>query len=248
MQISELHLPAAGFDLHDLPASAAALGLGVGDLEQALRFILSLIASLGGPGELAATALLGLHHRLGGQSEDTPTIVDPARPGLTLQDPPGALRNWIARVLAHVGTAGQASAEVLLEWLAALGAGVLPDDIHEALAPDLLEGAGTFADPWRLSWPGAATEEGPDLELWLEPAGAPVAWAGGLVTQAQAATEMSELAGVVRRLSWFDAPLRSLVGGLSTRDIAERLQSLQTHFNSGDGVVARDSQAPSIFG
>src|SRR5918911_624255 len=103
MQISELHLPAAGFDQHDLPASAAALGLGVGDLEQALRFILSLIASLGGPRELAAT--------------------------------------------------------------------VLPGDIHEGLAPDLLEGAGTFADPWRLSWPGAATEEGPDLELWLEPAG-----------------------------------------------------------------------------
>jgi hypothetical protein len=47
-----------------------------------------------------------------------------------------------------------------------------PDDIHADAAPDLLVGAGTFGDPWRVSWPGAS-EGGPDLELWLEPSGPP---------------------------------------------------------------------------
>lgn len=249
VQIDELHLPpAAGFDLHDLGASAASLGLGISDLEQALRFVLLLFASRAGPAEQVASALLGLHHRLGGQSEDTPTIVDPAQPGLALRDPLGALREWIARLFAHVGTSGRASADVLFEWLAALGAGRLPDEIHEEVVSDILEGAGTFADPWRVSWPGAPTDSGPDLELWLEPAGPPAGWAGGLVTAAQAATNMADLASVVSRLSWFDPPLRSLVGGLSTRDITERLHGLQTHFNSGDGVVSADSQAPDIFG
>ena len=249
MQIAELHLPPAeGFDLHDLGATAAALGLGIGDLEQALRFVLSLFAILTGPAEQVATALLGLHHRLSGLSEDTPTIVDPAQPGLTLHDPLGALRGWIARLVAHVGTAGDASAAVLLEWLAALGADALPNDIHADAAPDLLVGAGTFADPWRVSWPGGPNEGGPDLELWLEPQGPPSAWVAGLVTKAQAATDVAELADVVSQLSWFDPALRSLVGGLSRRDITERLQTLQTHFNSGDGVVAADSQGPDIFG
>jgi len=249
MRIAELRLPpAAPFDLHDIAAAAAGLGLGVGDLEQAMRFVLSLFAILTGPGEQVATALLGLHHRLSGLSEDTPTIVDPAQPGLTLRDPLGALRGWIARLIGHVGTAGQPSAAVLLEWLAALGAGRLPDDIHADAAPDLLFGAGTFADPWRVSWPGNPDQGGPELELWLEPAGPPSGWVNGLVTQAQAATGMAELAHVVSRLSWFDPPLRSIAGGLSERDIAERLVALQTHFNAGDGVVAADSQAPDVFG
>jgi hypothetical protein len=249
MAIDELHLPpAVPFDLHDLPAAAASLGLGIGDLEQAMRFILSLFATLTGPAEQVAAALLGLHHRLSGLSEDTPTIVDPAQPGLTLRDPLGALQGWIARLVAHVGTAGHASAAVLLEWLAALGAGRLPDDIHADAAPELLFGAGTFADPWRVSWPGGPEEGGPDLELWLEPAGPPSGWVSGLATQAQAATDLAELAQVVSRLSWFDPSLRSIVGGLSERDITERLQALQTHFNAGDGVVPADSQGPDIFG
>lgn len=249
IEIAELRLPpTAGFDLHDLPATAASLGLGVGDLEAALRCLLSLFASFAGPAEQVGTALLGLHHRLSGLSEDTPSIVDPAQPGLTLRDPLGALRGWIARVITHVGTAGEASAAVLFEWLAALGSGALPDEIHADAAPDLLVGAGTFSDPWRVSWPGAPDAAGPDLELWLEPEGPPGAWVNGLVTQAQAGTDLAELARVIERLSWFDPPLRSMVGGLSQRDITERLLALQTHFNAGDGVVDADSQGPDIFG
>jgi len=249
LRIDELRLPISGlFDLHNPVAAAASLGLGVGDLEQALRLVLSLFAILTGPSEQVATALLGLHHRLSGLSEDTPTIIDPAQPGLTLRDPLGALRGWIARLVAHVGTSGQASAAVLLEWLAALGAGRLPDDIHAVAAPDLLCGAGTFADPWRVSWPGNPAAGGPELELWLEPAGPPSGWASGLATQAQAATGLGELAKVVSRLAWFDPSLRSIVGGLNERDIAERLQALQTLLTASDGVVPADSQGPDIFG
>jgi large repetitive protein len=249
MHIVELRLPpATGFDLNDLPATAASLGLGVGDLEAALRCLLSLFASFAGPAERVATALLGIHHRLSGLSEDTPTIVDPAQPGLSLRDPLGALRGWIARVIAHIGTAGEPTAAVLLEWLAASTSGALPDDIKHEAPPDVLVGAGTFADPWRVSWPGAPDAGGPDLDLWLEPEGPPTTWVAGLVTQAQAATDLSELASIVERVSWFDAPLRSLVGGLSERDITERLLALQTHFSAGDGVVDADSQGPDVFG
>jgi hypothetical protein len=248
-EIAELRLPpAAGFDLHDLAATATSLGLSVGDLEAAIRCLLSLFAGFAGPAEQVATALLGLHHRLSGLSEDTPGIVDPTQPGLTLRDPLGALKGWIARLIAHVGTAGDASAAVLLEWLAALGSRALPDEIHADAAPDLLVGAGTFSDPWRVSWPGARDAGGPDLELWLEPEGPPGIWVNGLVAQAQAATDVAELARVIERLSWFDPPLRSIVGRLSQRDITERLLALQTHFNSGDGVVDADSQGPDIFG
>ena len=247
MTVADLHLPpSGGFDLTDLAASAAALGLSLTDLEQVFRLLLSLFATLAGPEEQIAAALLGLHHRLGGQSEDTPTIVDPAQPGLLLRDPLGAVRGWIARLLAHVGSAGQSSAVELLGWLATLGT-QLVDDLGAELPPDLLDGAGTFAQPWRLLWPGAVGD-GPDLEIWLEPEGPPSAWVGGLSTRAQAASGYEDLATVITELSWHDPELASLVAGLSMRGLTERLRGLQTHLDSGDGVVPQDSQNPDIFG
>lgn len=250
--INELHLPPqGGFDIHDPAAAAASLGLGVGDLEQALRFIASLFAVLTGPEEQVAAALLGLHRRLSGLGEDAPTIVDPARPGLLLQDPLGALRGWIARMLDHVGSSGQSTAEVLFGWLAALAAGEISDAaglVSDLPPTDLLQGAGTFAEPWRLTWPGDASDAGPELALWLEPAGPPSSWLTGLVDRAQSAADMDGLASVLVALSWYDPNLRSLVAGLSAGDVLQRLRALESYLGSGDGVVSRESQGPDIFG
>lgn len=252
ISINELHLPPAGvFDIHDLGAAAASLGLGIGDLEHALRFVVSLFAQLTGPEEQVAAGLFGLHRRLGGLSEDSPTIVDLARPGLLLHDPLGAVRGWIARVLGHVGSTGQITAQVLLGWLEALGAGEVPGlGALVSVAPpvDLLKGAGTFAEPWRLHWPGDASKEGPELDLWLEPAGPPAQWLTALVGRAQSATDFDELTDVIVTLSWYDPDLRSMVAGLLTRDLLERLRAFETYVSSGDGVVSRESQGPDIFG
>ena len=139
-------------------------------------------------------------------------------------------------------------------------------DAELALA-DLLGGAGSFDDPWRVAWPGAPASPaagaggtagnrdalaqdatGPELELWLEPGGPPSGWLSGLATRAQQATAPEDLAAVLRETAWFDPRLRSLLRGLDTADLLQRLISLEVHLGAGDGVVTRDSQAPDVFG
>ncbi len=141
-------------------------------------------------------------------------------------------------------------------------------DAELALA-DLLGGAGSFEDPWRIAWPGAPTgpvagaggaartgnrdavaqdATGPELELWLEPAGPPSGWLSGLATRAQQAAAPEDLAAVLRETAWFDPRLRSLLRGLDTADLLQRLISLEVHLGAGDGVVPRDSQEPDVFG
>ncbi|HWD78879.1 MAG TPA: hypothetical protein VG497_08355, partial [Kribbella sp.] len=247
--------PAAPFDLTDLPATAAALGLSVTDLENVLRLLVSMLARLAGPEADLATALLGLHHQLPGLDAEFPSLVDPARPGLLLQDPLGAVRGWLGRLVTHVGADGELSAELLLQYLAALGSDAF-DELLGGLStelPSFLIGGGTFADPWRVPWPGGAKDAegddiGPDLELWLEPAGPPTDWITGLRQRVDAATDLADLAQVFIQLGWFDPAVRSLVKGLTVRDVAAQLRSLQVQLNAGDGVVPRDAQSPDIFG
>jgi hypothetical protein len=285
VSVSELHLPpAVPFDLTDLPGSAAALGLSPADLARLLRMVLVLLAEQDGPEAGLGAALLGLHARLPGMSEDTPLLIDPADPGLVLRDPMAALRGWLTRLLGHVGPAGRPSLVALLRALGTLGtdllgsvAGELSLDVDEvggalgeftaelgdaelALA-EQLGGAGSFEDPWRTAWPGAAAAEddvaadgfgaagpGPHLEIWLEPEGPPVSWLGGLRERAQQADTPEELAAVLREVAWFDPALRSLLRGLPMAGLLERINLLQVHLAGGDGVVPRDSAAPSVFG
>lgn len=245
--IADLQLPpAGGFDLTNLSASAAALGITVTVLEDVVRLVLTLIASIAGPEEQVLAALLGLETGLPGLSADLPSIADPANPGLVLTNPLGALQGWLARVIVHVSAAGDAGLVGLLRWLAALAEDAVADLVGD-LPTDLFDGAGTFARPWRMAWPGAGTTR-PELELWLEPAGPPAAWVTGLATRAAAAKGYGELADIVAELSWHDDDLASLVDGLSARGLTERMRGLATYFNSTDGVVPRDSQAPDIFG
>lgn len=247
LTINDLHLPpAGGFDLTDLASTAAALGLTVTNLEQVFRLILSTFAGLAGPEAEVAAGLVGIRRGLSGLSEDAPTIVDPAQPGLLLNDPLGALRGWLDRLFAHVGTAGQSSAVELLQWLSTLAADAV-GDLEAELAPDLLAGAGTFADPWRLPWPGGGGR-GPELEVWLDPQGPPTAWVAGLLDRASAAGEYADLATVLTELSWHDPALASMIKGLTSSALTERLRGLDVYLNSGDGVVPRDSQGPDIFG
>ena len=216
--VNELHLPpAVPFDVNDLPGSAAALGLSLADLADTLRLVLVLLAEQAGPEAELGTALLGLHRHLPGMSEDSPLLIDPADPGLVLRDPLGAVRGWLARLLGHVGTAGQPSLVALLRTIGTLGSDLLggvPGEITgleedvladaEIALADLLGGAGTFEDPWRVAWPGAPgpaggaagsaeadTGGGPDLELWLEPQGPPA----GLARSPRSSGWMAEVRG-----------------------------------------------------
>ncbi|WP_426595718.1 DUF6603 domain-containing protein [Cellulomonas sp. McL0617] len=252
--VPELHLPpAVPFDLTDLAASAAGLGVGIGDLENLLRLVLSVLASTAGDEVEAAAGLLGLRRGLPGMPEDSPLIVDPSDPGRLLRDPLGALRLWLGRLVAHVGVSGESSATALFRGLGSLGEGLLGAgelEVEELATDlvDLLDGAGTFDDPWRIAWPGAHLADGPRLETWLEPAGPPTAWLAGLGTRVDAAQTAEDLAAVLVEVAWFDPDLRSLLRGLTLRDLTERLRLLEVHLGSGDGVVPRDSQGPDIFG
>jgi hypothetical protein len=253
--VADLHFPPpGGFDLTNLSATAGGLGLSMTQLEQLFTALLSLLASLAGSEAEVAAALLGLHGHLPGLNEALPSIVDPAVPGLLLRDPLGALRAWLGRAVADVGASGESSLFVLLGWLAALAAGQLDaaldaaaDVTTSAVPLDLMAGAGTFAHPWRMQWPGGVSA-GPDLELWLDPAGPPSSWLAGLSTRAGNAIEYADLADVIMELASHDDAIGSLVVGLSRRQLVERLRGLAVYLGSSDGVVPRDSQSPDIFG
>ena len=78
--------------------------------------------------------------------------------------------------------------------------------------------------------------------------GPPSGWLSGLATRAQQAGAPEDLAAVLRETAWFDPQPRSLLRGLDTADLLQRLISLEVHLGAGDGVVPRDSQAPDVFG
>ncbi len=265
--VGELHLPpATAFDFSDLDSAASGLGLTLADLTGLIRMVLVLLAEQAGPEAELGAALLGLHSQLPGLSEDSPLLIDPADPGLVLRDPLGAVRAWLGRLTMHVGPAGQASLAALLRTIGSLGSDLLArlgtetgggTDLAGTIAggaelalTDLLRGAGTFGDPWRVGWPGAASPAGPgpDLELWLEPACPPSGWLAGLRDRAQQASSPEDLAAVLRETAWFDPQLQSLLRGLDLAGVLARLVFLEVHLGSGDGVVPRDSQAPDVFG
>ncbi len=249
LTLNALHLPPAnGFDLTNPAATAAALGLTVTALENTLRWLLTVLSDRLGDAGVVAAGLLGLHHHLAGLPEDMPTLVDPARPGLLLQNPLGALQAWLGRIVGHVSSTGDLTLTALLDWLVALALDALPDDVRgSAPTLDLMVGGGTFEQPWRLPWPGGG-DQGPELELWLEPAGPPTSWATGLVTRAGDAQEVADLAAVLRKLAYLDDAILSLVGDATAREITDQLEALVLQLGAGDGVVPFESQSPDIFG
>ncbi|MGH8891780.1 MAG: DUF6603 domain-containing protein [Actinomycetes bacterium] len=268
VNVSALHLPPdVSLDLADLPESAAQLGLDVAELVDVVRLVVVLLAEQAGPETELAAALLGLHRHLPGVGQDIPLLIDPADPGLVLRDPLGAVRAWLRRLVGHVDAEGHAAFTALLRTVGTLGSDLLAEitgdladrgdeqvaEARLALA-GLLDGAGTFEDPWRAPWPGADTSPrtgstvGPDLEVWLEPEGPPLGWLGGVSARAAKVAGPEDLALLLREVGQYDAELRSLLRGVSLAELVERLVFLDTYLGSGDGVVPRDSQAPDIFG
>jgi hypothetical protein len=253
--------PAGSFDIQHIDTTAAALGLGPDQLEAAISFLLTWVASQTSADLYVIASLAGLHSQLSGLPSNAPLIFDPAHPGRLFSDPLAAFRGWIERALAFVDAEGMPHALRLLTWVSALIAKALPPDVlgnanaidnppvnygkNPALAPpsapglDALTGAGTFDSPWRF-----ATH----AQLWFEPAGPPVAWATGAATMANAAEDFVGLAQAIRLLGVLHPPLAAALGNMSLDDIAANLTALALHLSTSDGVVPADSQSPEIFG
>ena len=252
--------PAGGFDIQHMDTTAAALGLGADQLEAAISFLITWVASQTSADLYVIASLAGLHSQLSGLPADAPLIFDPAHPGLLFSDPLAAFRGWIERALPFVDSEGMPYALRLLTWASALVAKALPAGVFgntdidsppinygktpveapaSAPALDALNGAGTFDSPWRFST---------HAQLWFEPAGPPVAWAAGAATMAGAAEDFSGLAKALRLLAMLHPPLAAALGNMSLDDIAANLTTLALHLSTSDGVVPVDSQSPEIFG
>ena len=252
--------PAGGFDIQHMDTTAAALGLGADQLEAAISFLITWVASQTSADLYVIASLAGLHSQLSGLPADAPLIFDPAHPGLLFSDPLAAFRGWIERALPFVDSEGMPYALRLLTWVSALVDKALPAGVFgntdidsppinygktpveaPATAPalDSLNGAGTFDSPWRFST---------HAQLWFEPAGPPVAWAAGAATMAGAAEDFSGLAKALRLLAMLHPPLAAALGNMSLDDIAANLTTLALHLSTSDGVVPVASQSPEILG
>lgn len=231
--------PAGGFDIQNMGATAAVLGLTATQLESAICFLLTFVIARVAPELYVTAALAGLHHELGELPSDAPLLPDPASPGRLFSDPLAAFRGWVERACAFVDSSGVPYALRLLAWSAALIEAGLPVNVTtDAPEIDTLKGSGLFDNPWQL---GA-------FRLWLEPAGPSVTWATGAATLATASTDFDGLAQALHLLARLHPPLTAAMGDLSPDDIAARLQALALHLSTSDGVVPLDSQSPEIFG
>ena len=240
--------PSGGFDVNDLPATAAGLGVNVSQLESLLRLLLAHLASAAAVESQVIAACLGLHRQLPQLGASAPTLDDPAAPGRLLSDPVAALRGWLRRATDTVTAEGHAHVPQLLAWAAALLADELPDvDAADAPALDGVDGSGTFDRPWQLRWPGSASD-GPVLQLWLEPAGPPSTWAAGLAARSSASEGLTEISSVLRALAAFSPAVTAAISGRDSDGIASVLDALDLHLSSSDGVVPMSSQSPPIFG
>ena len=227
--------PPGGFD-----TTRPDLGLGVDAavLEALLRELASeAIGAWGGEAGAALAGLLGLQPFAAGLPEGWPRLSAPAGdPAALLEDPLGALRDWLRRLVAEETADGAAFAALALGRLGELLGDGLPR----------IAGSGTRPDPWALP---LATAGDVALEglVWLEP-GPPAAWREARVRQARAG---AGAAGVVAAALELAPGLPGLTDALAGRDpvaIAAGLERLGAWLASGDGVVPLDASEPGTPG
>jgi hypothetical protein len=237
--------PAAGFD----PGKPdLGLGLDVASLDRVARALLAqLWGSAAGPDGVLASALLGLHDGLSDLPSDWPVPeLGPGGVGGLLDDPLGALRDWLSRVVLNVSQDSMPFAVTALTQLHRLTS---TDDGGDAG----LEGAGSYAAPWRVDLGGhsggpGGGPGGSQLLVWLEPDGPAAGWAG---TGAQAAIDQGSPDGLLAAMSEVGQQVPALTGlfggpqGTSAPDrLTDALAALLRRCSDGDGVVPFLAQVP----
>ncbi|SCF19750.1 hypothetical protein GA0074695_4249 [Micromonospora viridifaciens] len=217
----------------ELPGNPGPSTLNVpidpGDLTDLLHILLAQAWPLWGADLTghAVAGLFGLHRDLAGVPDDWPLLVPRTPQQLTdlLADPVGALRRHATAVLNGVSWDGTPFAGYALHWLAALAAGLVPDDVDAPPADSIRpRGAGTHTDPWQLP----AGDTGSELLIWQDPA--PEAGPAGPV----AATGLALLSNL--------APGTAALRGRDLAAAAQALDDLSAWFDSGDGLVPYASQ------
>lgn len=237
--------PAAGFDLSNPAAAAAAFGLTPATLEKLLSLLLGQAASTLGDDARDLAALVGLHRFAAGLPDDWPTLASGAAPGRLLTDPLAAVRDWLARLLTSASATGDSHAAVWLGRLRDILGGTIDPAALDALA---LAGAGTYDEPWNLPFPGAASADAARLLLWLDPAGPPSSLATGLAGLIALAPRFALLVPLLRLLGTYDAELRARLQGRSDEGLADGLELLADLLERSDGVVPLTSQQPLVGG
>ncbi len=241
--------PAGGFDVNNLPATAAALGISVPNLEVLLRTIIARAAlAWGGVPGYTIAALLGVHSGLTGLQSDWPVLADPSGPGSLITAPGSALRNWLGQVATAVSSSGTPFFLEALNWLQSLFSNSLPASIdsivpHAATAAPQFSGSGTYEDPWALAL--LTGSESADMLAWLEPAGPPAGWATALASAASSAADLATLLTVMQALGPFIPGLADAVKDLDPQKAATGLTNLSNFLASSDGVVPLSSQVPT---
>ncbi|MGR4867338.1 DUF6603 domain-containing protein [Variovorax sp. LARHSF232] len=241
--------PAAPFDL----GNPASLPLPAAQLTRIASVLLAraLRESLGPAGEWAG-ALIGLHGELPKLPADWPTLFDPADPLKIANDPEAALRSWLDRLVAGSANGPDESAATamphvtrLIAWLQQglqAGAGTPPDLNVIAASLPTLRGSGVYADPWCVPLLGSGAAARTELLLWLDPDGAPTAWAGALAGAIGASGDALTMLRAAAPLAALVPPLREAMQGGSVAAFAAGLDNLARSLEDSDGFVPTVSQ------
>lgn len=241
--------PAAPFDL----GNPASLPLPAAQLTRIASVLLAraLRETLGTAGAWAGT-LIGLHGELPKLPADWPTLFDPADPLKLATDPEAALRSWLDRLVAGAANGPDESAAKtmphltrLIAWLQQglqAGAGTPPDLNAIAASLPTLRGSGVYADPWCVPMHGSGAAAHSELLLWLDPDGAPTAWAGALASAIGASGDALTMLRTAAPLAALIPPLREALQGGSVAAFAAGLDNLARSLEDSDGFVPTVSQ------
>ena len=223
----------------DVPGSG--LGLDPAVLDALLRALLARAAvSWGGFAGFVATALLGAHGTLADLPPGWPTLRPAGGAASILDDPAASLQDFVQR-LCDVPAAAVPCLPAALTWLGGILARTLPDRLIDPLPRSAtVAGRGVRDEPWTLPLAGGDA----NLDVWLEPAGPPSAWAAFLApTIAQAQGAVAVLAAAHDLARW-DGLVAAALARAGRDSLAPALGLLAHSFAQGDGLVPWRSAVP----